>query len=155
MERSKLLKQSIDDPVLVGGTPALRSVRKQVDANNTYWHSGIGLDQDHYYILAVNESSRWTIDNGATQLDLHGTGTMNGEEIGIPKNPIPIGGLIVLIWHHQADGTAIADIRDFAGDYNAIEFSTGPYGGSIWFVISDLPGTYGDNSGSCEVILHQ
>ena len=126
----------------------------RVDAAIPNWQDGRPLAANHNYRVIPRSSDRWTFDRGRTFVDFHGSGgRMNGSEIGIPKDNLPIGGLVCLVWHHQADGSAWPQIIDFPAGSHAAEFSIGAHGGSIHFVIADRANTYADNFGDCVVAL--
>lgn len=125
----------------------------RVNSQNNNWNEGRGLEPNSKYRIIPRSSDRWTINTGATFEDFHGSGNMDGHLINIPKNPIRLGGLTVLVWHHNANGTANPEIITFPPGVNAAETQIGAHGGSMHFIIADMPGTYGDNFGDCIVAV--
>ena len=132
----------------------MQALNVQVDARTENWHAGVSLDPDSAYVIEPSAADRYTLTNGATYNDFHGWGEMDGHEIGIPKNPIRLGGLTVLVWRHQPGGQPpIAQILDFPPGINRAYARIGTNGGSMSFVIADKAGTYADNSGICNVTV--
>lgn len=128
-----------------------------VNSSNDAWHEGRSLKPNTQYRVIPRSSDRWTLDSGVHFHDFHGgyqtNSMMDGAEIGIPKDKIPLGGLIILVWHHKSDGSAVPQIIDFPIGSNAAEISIGDNGGSIHFMIADKLGTYSDNFGDCLIAI--
>jgi hypothetical protein len=120
-----------------------------VNPAEAYWHGGFGLAANTDYLIKPRPNSIYTINGGITGENFHGSAWTDGSAIGVGQ--IRLGGLAVLVWHHQADGTAVAQIISFPPGKNYAYAVVGPHGGSIHFLIGDVPGTYADNSGVCEV----
>lgn len=146
----------LGDPAFTGNASPYYTFAR-VDSRNNYWNESRGLEPNTKYRVIPRTSDRWTINAGANFYDFHGGyywgQFINGYDIDIPKVNLPIAGLIVLVWHHQADGSAVPQIIDFPLEVNAVEFSIDQYGGSIHFVIADLRGCYADNFGDCLVAV--
>ena len=126
--------------------------KRIVEAKNSGWHASLNLKPKHRYVITPGEDS-YSINGGVTTTNYHGSDWMDGTSIHIPDNQIRLGGLIVLVWHHQSNGKpAHPEIIDFPPDKTFAEVTIGNYGGSMHFLISDLqPGYYADNSGHCQV----
>jgi hypothetical protein len=121
-----------------------------IDSKLSGWNSGFGLDSNVTYQIRPSAATQYTINGGATQADFHGEGDMDGNELGIPAQ-VRVGGLAVLVWHHRSGGAATPQIITFPPGKDFDSVTIGPDGGSMHFVITDRAGTYGDNSGSCNV----
>ena len=130
----------------------MQAVNVQVDARTENWHAGVDLDPDSTYIIEPSAGDRYTLTNGAFYNDFHGWGEMDGHEIGIPKNPIRLGGLTVLVTRHQSEGYEILDVPP-GTDRASVRI--GAHGGSMAFVVADKAGTYADNSGICNVTVRK
>lgn len=127
-----------------------------VNAGNPCWHGGLVLDANTRYRIVPSPSDHYTINGGATAEHFYGAGTMDGAAISIPANPISLGGLNVLVWHHQPGGAApLPEIISFFPGTDFARVSVGGDGGSMHFIIGDLPGAYGDNSGLLGVDVYR
>ena len=118
------------------------------------WQEGRTLLPHHTYSIRPRTSDRWTLDSGSHFVDFHGSGQMDGSQIGIPKNPIPLGGLIVLVYHYQSSAGPIPQIIDFPAGIDSVNVTVGPQGADVFFMISDLAGSYGDNFGDCVIAVN-
>jgi hypothetical protein len=124
----------------------------KVDSKNPNWHAGFGVDANKRYRIVPSPTDKWTLNNGVTYDHFYGSGGMNGGDIGIPANPISLGGLNVLVWHHQPDGQpALPEIVSFFPGMTFVNVSVGDHGGSMHFIIGDIANARGDNSGLCGV----
>lgn len=127
----------------------MQAVNVQVDAGTGNWHAGVDLDPNSTYIIEPS-GDRYTLNNRSSDTtDFHGWGEMDGYEIGIPKNPIRLGGLTVLVHHPSGD----YQILDFPPGIDRASVRIGAQGGKISFVIADKAGAYVDNSGICNVTV--
>ena len=128
----------------------MQAVNVQVDARTENWHAGVELDPDSTYIIEPS-GDRYTLNNRSSDTtDFHGWGEMDGWEIGIPKNPIRLGGLTVLVTRHQSEGY---EILDFPPGADRASVRIGAHGGSVAFIVADKAGSYADNSGICNVTV--
>ena len=129
----------------------------RVNCRESSWHEPRGLEPNREYRIIPRTTDRWSINLGASFYDFHGGypdgSFVDGASLAIPKSKLPIGGLVVLVWEQQDSGPATPHIFDFPVGTNAIRFKSGPKGGSIHFLIADLPGTYADNFGECIVAV--
>ena len=121
-----------------------------VDVANSSWNSGFSLEPNTSWLIVPSATSTYTLNGGATNDTFHGSSWMDGNEIGIPAQ-VRLGGLAVLVWHHQSDGNPIPQIITFPPSQSFAEVAVGPNGGSMFFIIADKAATYGDNHGVCEV----
>lgn len=129
----------------------MQAVNVQVDAGTGNWHAGVDLDPNSTYIIEPS-GDRYTLNNRSSDTtDFHGWGEMDGYEIGIPKNPIRLGGLTVLVHHPSGD----YQILDFPPGIDRASVRIGAQGGKISFVIADKAGAYVDNSGICNVTVRK
>ncbi|MGB3218653.1 MAG: hypothetical protein WBD79_14740, partial [Anaerolineae bacterium] len=127
----------------------MQAVNVQVDARAEHWHAEVGLDPDSTYIIEPS-GDRYTLNNRSSDTtDFHGWGEMDGNEIGIPKNLIRLGGLTVLVRHPSGD----YQILDFPPGRDRASVRIGAQGGKMYFVIADKAGCYPDNSGICNVTV--
>jgi hypothetical protein len=126
----------------------------RVRADVATWQDSCPLLPNKVSRVAPRLTDRWTINNGVTHNDIHGDGSMDGNTIGIPSNPIPVGGLIALVYWNAADGTPQPhQVLYFGPGVNVLDVAGGPYGGSIVFMISDMRGSYQDNFGDCVIAV--
>lgn len=117
-------------------------LRVQVDVRRNEWHEGFALDANAEYRIVPDATDRYRINGDATQIDFRGEGNMDGTEIDIPKNPIRVGGLVVLVWHHQPDSAAaIPEIIDFPPGKSEATVRTSLHAGSMLYVIADKANT--------------
>jgi hypothetical protein len=124
-----------------------------VDAKTGSWNSGIGLEPNTAWVIIPSSDSRYTLNGGTTYDNFHGSSDMDGGQLHIPAI-VRLGGLAVLVWHHQPGGGAVPEIISFPPGKPFASTSVGPQGGSMFFIICDLPGAYGDNSGTCGVDIN-
>jgi len=131
-----------------------------VPANSTAWGGKLDLTSLPVgkYQIVPSPVSRWSLANGTLVTDFHGLDrTMSGWEIGIPKNPIRIGGVIALLqWVTHLGGIEQYEVIDFPPGSDKYEFTVESYGGSriyyqVQFVIADLAHAYNDNHGICRI----
>lgn len=121
-----------------------------VDARIGAWQADVILEPNRTYRIRPSASDTYTMNNGQTLETYAGSGRMDGYQLDIPANPISLGGLTVLVWHHKA-GAAIPQILSFFPGTGHLDVSVGNQGGSMRFIIGDIKGTYGDNSGTLSV----
>lgn len=123
-----------------------------VDAAKGEWQEGRGLEPDTSYVVFPDPQSRWSLAGAGAQNDFHGTSSVGGGEtpVSVPV-PVQLGGLVVLVWHHNASGDHTAEIISFPPGRNYASVRVGQHGGSMHFMIADLTGTYGDNTGTCKL----
>ncbi len=127
----------------------------KVDTKNDGWNAGIDLAGNKRYRIVPSPTDQYTINGGATQDRFYGSGSMNGADLGIPANPISLGGLNVLVFHNQPSGGPLAQIVSFFPGMSYANVSVGADSGSMHFIIGDLAGTYGDNSGLLGVDIYE
>jgi hypothetical protein len=121
-----------------------------VDSAHVGWDGNLPLGSFTTWEIIPSSTSKYTIDGGHDQLDFHGSADIDGAPLQIPGH-VRLGGLAVLVWHHQPNGSSVPEIFSFPPGTDKAVASIGAQGGSMHFVIVDLPGTYGDNAGTCLV----
>ena len=122
-----------------------------VDSRRTYWHSGLPLRANHRYTVCFQNTS-WEYDEG---IPTNYGGADQTVQIGLVAGEFRVGSIVMLVWQHSADGRHIPQIYrpSQAVNGSCLYLNVGNHGGSIHFLFADLPGAYGDNSGTATVTV--
>lgn len=121
-----------------------------VNAAEPYWHADLPLAANQDYLIRPRGSSIYTINGGHSAENFHGSAWTDASHIGAGQ--LRLGGLAVLVWHGQPNNApSIPQIISFPPGKDHAYATIGEHGGSMHFLIGDVPGTYADNSGVCEV----
>lgn len=126
---------------------------RKIDSNIQGWHGDIDLEPGIYVVLPALDS-RWAISGGASGVHdygFQGNGEFDGTTIGVPLNPMRLGGLAGVLW---VAGSGV-EVFQFPKDKNQHVLAVPPQGGKLQFIIGDLAGCYSDNHGECIVSVFQ
>ena len=135
----------------LGGNAAL-AVR-EVDSAAQTWHAAVDLPGGKYLVVP-SPDSRWTLvggPGGPHDQSFQGSGDFDGTSLQIPLNPMRLGGLAGVLFAVVDGQPAPVDVFQFPPGKTHHVLTVPPQGGQLSFIIGDLPGTYGDNHGTCKV----
>lgn len=114
---------------------------------------GFLLPGPEIYVVVPSPDSRWNLgggENAPRDLDFHGNGEFDGTTIGVPLNPMRLGGLAGILVDTNFP-YPVLDRFQFEPGRTRHLLNVPAQGAKIKFIIGDLSGAYSDNAGSCDV----
>lgn len=144
--RLKLASNLIDLDQALGGAAG---VTREVNSATPDWHAEADFGPGKYFVVP-DPRSRWAIsggEGGPHNNDFHGGGEFNGLTLGIPLNPMRLGGLAAALFVNGSP----SDVFQFPPGKNEHVLNVPAPGGDLYFIVGDLNGTYSDNHGVCRV----